>query len=115
MTDEDPVDQIVGSLGHHPDDGRQRETKQQAGNAACPSCAERSISMPIKLLWTVGGVSRRRSFVRSALRRNTGSSRDYELEMALLQLNHARVGTASDLPPRLAGSGRVLYLRFRQA
>ena len=32
MTDEDSVDQIVGSLGHHPDDGRKGETKQQPRN-----------------------------------------------------------------------------------
>ena len=36
MTDEDAVDQIVRSLGHHPDDGRKGETKQQARNAGLP-------------------------------------------------------------------------------
>ena len=36
MADEDPVDQIVRSLGHHPDDGRNGETEQQGRNTGLP-------------------------------------------------------------------------------
>ena len=36
MTDEDSVNQIVGSLGQHADDGRNGETKQQPRNAGLP-------------------------------------------------------------------------------